>query len=62
MTLLTLELLGADNLAHGQWGQSVIARLSHEEMPAAGSILHLYLPPAALHFLIQKADYGWNHE
>ncbi|HDM8405291.1 TPA: sn-glycerol-3-phosphate ABC transporter ATP-binding protein UgpC, partial [Yersinia enterocolitica] len=26
------------------------ARLSHEEMPAAGSILHLYLPPAALHF------------
>lgn len=51
MTLLTLELLGADNLAHGQWGgQSVIARLSHEEMPAAGSILHLYLPPAALHF------------
>lgn len=51
MSLLTLELLGADNLAHGQWGgQSVIARLSHEEMPAAGSVLHLYLPPAALHF------------
>ncbi|CNL27352.1 sn-glycerol-3-phosphate import ATP-binding protein UgpC [Yersinia aldovae] len=51
MALLTLELLGADNLAHGQWGgQSVIARLSHEEMPAAGSTLYLYLPPAALHF------------
>lgn len=51
MALLTLELLGADNLAHGQWGgQSVIARLSHEEMPTAGSMLYLYLPPAALHF------------
>ncbi|CNH97061.1 glycerol-3-phosphate transporter ATP-binding subunit [Yersinia thracica] len=51
MSLLTLELLGADNLAHGQWGgQSVIARLSHEEMPTAGSVLYLYLPPAALHF------------
>ncbi|ATM88251.1 sn-glycerol-3-phosphate import ATP-binding protein UgpC [Yersinia enterocolitica] len=51
MTLLTLELLGADNLAHGQWGgQSIIARLSHEEMPAAGSQLHLSLPFAALHF------------
>ncbi|KNC60021.1 TOBE domain protein [Yersinia pestis 1670] len=51
MNLLTLELLGADNLAHGLWGgQSIIARLSHEEMPVAGSTLHLYLPPAALHF------------
>ncbi|AJJ08780.1 sn-glycerol-3-phosphate import ATP-binding protein UgpC [Yersinia pseudotuberculosis] len=51
MNLLTLELLGADNLAHGLWGgQSIIARLSHEEMPVAGSTLYLYLPPAALHF------------
>ncbi|QKJ02214.1 sn-glycerol-3-phosphate import ATP-binding protein UgpC [Yersinia mollaretii] len=51
MALLTLELLGADNLAHGVWGgQSIIARLSHEEMPTAGTVLNLYLPPAALHF------------
>ncbi|CNK65926.1 glycerol-3-phosphate transporter ATP-binding subunit [Yersinia mollaretii] len=51
MALLTLELLGADNLAHGVWGgQSIIARLSHEEMPIAGTVLNLYLPPAALHF------------
>ena len=61
MPLLTLELLGADNLAHGQWGgQSVIARLSHEEMPAVGSTLHLYLPPTALHFF--DSDSGLRME
>ncbi|EKN4695855.1 sn-glycerol-3-phosphate import ATP-binding protein UgpC [Yersinia ruckeri] len=51
LNLLTLELLGADNLAHGQWnGQGVIARLSHEHMPAVGSTLYLKLPAQALHF------------
>ncbi|CNI78373.1 sn-glycerol-3-phosphate import ATP-binding protein UgpC [Yersinia bercovieri] len=61
MALLTLELLGADNLAHGRWGgQSIIARLSHEEMPAAGSVLHLSLPPAALHFF--DSDSGLRME
>lgn len=51
MQLLTLELLGADNLAHGQWGgQSVIARLSHQDMPVMGGTLYLSLPPTALHF------------
>ncbi|HGM5491067.1 TPA: sn-glycerol-3-phosphate import ATP-binding protein UgpC [Serratia fonticola] len=49
--LQTLELLGADNLAHGQWGNSgVIVRLSHETLPPAGSILYLQLPASALHF------------
>lgn len=61
MALLTLELLGADNLAHGVWGgQSIIARLSHEEMPTAGTVLHLYLPPAALHFF--DSDSGLRME
>ena len=51
LTMQTLELLGADNLAHGQWGgHGVIARLSHEAMPAAGSTLYLHLPAQALHF------------
>ncbi|CAI1094471.1 sn-glycerol-3-phosphate import ATP-binding protein UgpC [Serratia proteamaculans] len=51
LVLQTLELLGADNLAHGQWGgHGVIARLSHETMPAAGSTLYLQLPAQALHF------------
>ncbi|CAI0895896.1 sn-glycerol-3-phosphate import ATP-binding protein UgpC [Serratia proteamaculans] len=51
LVLQTLELLGADNLAHGLWGgHGVIARLSHETMPAAGSTLYLQLPAQALHF------------
>ena len=51
LQLQTLELLGADNLAHGQWGgHGVIARLSHETLPAAGSTLYLQLPAQALHF------------
>ncbi|WP_099065492.1 sn-glycerol-3-phosphate import ATP-binding protein UgpC [Serratia sp. BW106] len=51
LVLQTLELLGADNMAHGQWGgHGVITRLSHETMPAAGSTLYLQLPAQALHF------------
>lgn len=51
LQLQTLELLGADNLAHGQWGgHGVIARLSHETLPAAGGTLYLQLPAQALHF------------
>ncbi|CNF03633.1 sn-glycerol-3-phosphate import ATP-binding protein UgpC [Yersinia nurmii] len=51
LNLLTLELLGADNLAHGCWdGQGVIARLSHENMPEVGSTLYVTLPAQALHF------------
>lgn len=51
LELQTLELLGADNLAHGQWGDSgIIARLNHETLPSAGSRLYLQLPAQALHF------------
>lgn len=51
LQLQTLELLGADNLAHGQWGgHGVIVRLSHETLPAAGGTLYLQLPAQALHF------------
>lgn len=51
LLLTTLELLGADNLAHGVWGeQSVVVRLSHEQCPARGDTLWLALPPPAWHF------------
>ncbi|MCS3406752.1 sn-glycerol-3-phosphate import ATP-binding protein UgpC [Serratia sp. AKBS12] len=51
LSLQTLELLGADNLAHGQWGSvGVIVRLSHENLPSPGSTLYLQLPAHALHF------------
>ena len=52
MVLNTLELLGADNLAHGKLaGSGVVVRLSHEVFPTAGSLLRLDLPVKALHFL-----------
>lgn len=51
LLLTTLELLGADNLAHGVWGeQRVVVRLSHEHCPARGDTLWLALPPQAWHF------------
>ena len=51
LSLATLELLGADNLAHGKWGgQNVVVRLSHEHCPAAGATLWLRLPAQAWHF------------
>lgn len=47
----TLELLGADNLAHGKWGDGrVVVRLPHVARPVSGSTLWLHLPPDALHF------------
>ena len=47
----TLEMLGADNLAHGRWGnQNVVVRLAHQERPSAGSQLWLHLPEQHLHF------------
>ncbi|MCI4229844.1 TOBE domain-containing protein, partial [Dickeya dianthicola] len=46
----TLELLGADNLAHGTWaGQNIVVRLSHEHCPAVGETLWLTLPAASWH-------------
>ncbi|QKJ85262.1 sn-glycerol 3-phosphate transport system ATP-binding protein [Paramixta manurensis] len=47
----TLEILGADNLAHGRWGQNaVVVRLPHITRPVPGSTLWLSLPDNALHF------------
>ena len=46
----TLEMLGADNLAHGRWGeQKLVVRLAHKERPAAGSTLWLHMAEAHLH-------------
>lgn len=47
----TLEMLGADNLAHGRWDrQKLVVRLSHQIRPEAGSTLWLHLPEEHLHF------------
>lgn len=51
----TLEILGADNLAHGKWGdQRVVVRLPHLERPVPGRTLWLHLPAEALHFFSAK--------
>lgn len=45
------ELLGADNLVHGQWGaHDISVRLPHEDRPARGSTLQVSLPAHRLHF------------
>ncbi|MEN4672821.1 sn-glycerol-3-phosphate import ATP-binding protein UgpC [Pantoea agglomerans] len=47
----TLEMLGADNLAHGRIGDTpLVVRLAHSERPQQGSTLWLHLPSDALHF------------
>lgn len=47
----TLEMLGADNLAHGRIGDTpLVVRLAHSERPQPGSTLWLHLPSDALHF------------
>ncbi len=47
----TLEMLGADNLAHGRWGSNkMVVRLPHSVRPAMGSTLWLQLPSTSLHF------------
>lgn len=47
----TLEMLGADNLAHGRWGtQKVVVRLPHQVRPQSGNTLWLHLPEDNLHF------------
>ncbi|MBJ9517201.1 sn-glycerol-3-phosphate import ATP-binding protein UgpC [Citrobacter portucalensis] len=46
----TLEMLGADNLAHGRWGeQKLVVRLAHQHRPTAGSTMWLHLPEKHLH-------------
>ncbi|VVE88392.1 sn-glycerol-3-phosphate import ATP-binding protein UgpC [Pandoraea bronchicola] len=45
-----LELLGADNLVHGRWGeQPVTVRLPHEMRPAAGTVVPLAISAKSLH-------------
>jgi sn-glycerol 3-phosphate transport system ATP-binding protein len=45
------ELLGADNLAYGRWGEhDVVARLPHEYRPALGARIELGVPARRLHF------------
>jgi len=47
----TLEILGADNLVHGRFGQQkVIVRLDHKLRPEPGSKLWLHIPKEHLHF------------
>ena len=47
----TLEMLGADNLAHGKLGNNaLVVRLPHATRPQPGSTLWLHLPPDALHY------------
>ncbi|MEB5706725.1 sn-glycerol-3-phosphate import ATP-binding protein UgpC [Pantoea anthophila] len=47
----TLEMLGADNLAHGRIGDTpLVVRLAHSERPKPGTTLWLHLPSDALHF------------
>ncbi|MEM5440307.1 sn-glycerol-3-phosphate import ATP-binding protein UgpC [Paraburkholderia diazotrophica] len=49
------ELLGADNLAHGRWGQhEVTVRLPHGHRPGAGEMLQITLPAQHLHFFDEE--------
>ncbi|WP_333495546.1 sn-glycerol-3-phosphate import ATP-binding protein UgpC [Kluyvera sp. CHPC 1.251] len=46
----TLEILGADNLARGRFGeQKMVVRLPHQQRPHAGTTLWLHLPDDHLH-------------
>lgn len=50
-----LEMLGADNLVHGQLaGQKIVLRLSHEQRPLVGTTLWLHFPENHLHFFDSK--------
>jgi sn-glycerol 3-phosphate transport system ATP-binding protein len=45
----TLEILGADNLAHGRWGEQKLVVTAASAASAAGSTLWLHLPQEHLH-------------
>lgn len=52
----TLEILGADNLVHGRFGQQkIIVRLDHKLRPEPGSKLWLQIPEEHLHFFDAKS-------
>jgi len=51
LTVDSCELLGADNLAHGRWGNhDVTVRLAHAQRPVSGEVLSVALPSEHLHF------------
>ncbi|MDE1180608.1 sn-glycerol-3-phosphate import ATP-binding protein UgpC [Paraburkholderia sp.] len=51
LTVDSCELLGADNLAHGQWGaHDVTVRLPHTHRPMRGDALEVALAAQHLHF------------
>ena len=51
LTVDTCELLGADNLAHGRFGdQEIVVRLPATHRPQAGERIDVALPPQHLHF------------
>ena len=55
------ELLGADNLAHGQWGKhDVTVRLPHGHRPQAGERLSVALPAGHLHFFDEETGRRLN--
>ena len=50
LVVRTLEILGADSLAHGRWGeQALVVRLPHQQRPAPGHVLQLRAPQEHLH-------------
>jgi sn-glycerol 3-phosphate transport system ATP-binding protein len=51
LTVDTCELLGADNLVHGRFGdQEIVVRLAATHRPKAGERIEVALPPQHLHF------------
>jgi len=51
LTVDSCELLGADNLAHGRWGDyDIAARLPYAHRPARGDALQVAVPAHRLHF------------
>lgn len=63
MALSTLELLGADNLAHGQWGGKVLLLVYLMKRCQKWAVCSISIcPQQRCTFLIRKVDYGWNHE
>lgn len=55
LLLDTLEILGADNLAHGRWSeQKLVVRLPYQQRPQPGATLWLQLPGQHLHFFHQQ--------
>lgn len=52
----TLEILGADNLAHGRWGeQKLVVRLAHQERPTAARCGCIWRKISCI-FLMVKQD------